>query len=383
MLRLLYPWIKIFVSVMHCCQVHTYPWSATAPSHTQSCSCRNAMYTHILGQPQHLLILNPVPAGMPCTLISLVSHSTFSYSILFLQECHVHSYPRSATAPSHTQSCSCRNAMYTHILGQPQHLLILNPVPAGMPCTLISLVSHSTFSYSILFLQECHVHSYPWSATAPSHTQSCSCRNAMYTHILGQPQHLLILNPVPARLPCTLISSVSHSTFSYSILFLQECHVHSYPRSATAPSHTQSCSCRNAMYTHILGQPQHLLILYSVSCSCHEHSYSSLVNHSTFSYTILFLHDCHVHSYPWSATAPSHTQSCSCRNAMYTHILGQPQHLLILNPVPAGMPCTLISLVSHSTFSYSILFLQECHVHSYPWSATAPSHTLFCVLFLP
>ena len=165
-----------------------------------------ARYTHILGQPLHLLILSPVPALLPGTLISLVSHCTFSYSLLYLHCCQVHSYPWSATAPSHTLSCTCTAARYTHFLGQPLHILILSPVPTLLPGTLISLVSHCTFSYSLLYLHCCQVHSYPWSATAPSHTLSCTCTAARSTHILGQPLHLFILSPVPALLPGTLIS---------------------------------------------------------------------------------------------------------------------------------------------------------------------------------
>ena len=372
MLKILYLWVKFLIIDQHYCQIHSYPWSAIAPVHTPSCSCTAARFTHTFGQPLHLLILYPVPALLPDTLILLVSHCTCSYSILFLHCCQVHSYLWSAIAPSHTLSCSCTTARYTHTLGQPLHLFILHPVPALQPGK-------------------------PWSATAPSHTPSCSCTTARYTHTLGQPLHLLILHPVPALLPGTLIPLVSHCTFSYSILFLHYCQIHSYSWSAIAPAYTPSCSCTTARYTHTLGQPLHLLILYPVPallpdtliplvshCTC---SYSilflhcsqvNLGSHCTISYSILFLHYCQVHTYPWSAIAPAHTPSCSCTTARYTHTLGQPLHLLILHPVPALLPGTLKPLVSHCTFSYSILFLHYCQIHSYLWSAIAPAHTPSC-----
>ena len=146
-------------------QVNSYPWSASTPSHTLSCSS--------------------TAAG---TLIPLISLCTFSYSILLLHCCR-----------------------HTHTLGQPLHLLILLSCTAAG--TLIPLVSHCTFSYSILLLHYCKS-----------------------THTLGQPLHLLILNPV----------------------LLQ---VHSYPWSATAPSHTLSCSCTAA------GTPIPLVSLYTFSYS--------------------------------------------------------------------------------------------------------------------
>ena len=356
---------------LHCCQVPSYSWSVTTPSHTLSCSCTVARYPHTLGQSLHRLILYPVPTLLSGTLILLVSHYTFSYSILFLHCCQVHLW--SATAPSHIPSCSCTVARYPHTLGQSLHLLILYPVPALLPGTLILLVSHCTFSYSILFLHCCQVHL--WSATAPSHIPSCSCTVARYPHTLGQSLHLLILYPVPALLPGTLILLVSHYTFSYSILFLHCCQVPSYSWSVTTPSHTLSCSCTVVRYPHTLGQSLHLLILYPVPALLPG---TPLVSHCTFSYSILFLHCCQVSSYSWSVTAPSHTLSCSCTVARYPHTLGQSLHLLILYPVPALLPGTLILLVSHCTFSYSILFLHCCQVSSYSWSVTAPSHTLSC-----
>ena len=73
-------------------------------------------------------------------------------------------------------------------------------MPALLPDPLISLVSHSTFSYSILCLHCCQVHSCPWSATALSHTLSCACTASRYTHVLSQPQHLLMLYLVPGHI---------------------------------------------------------------------------------------------------------------------------------------------------------------------------------------
>ena len=150
------------ITVLHCFQVHSYPWSAITPFHTL-----------------------PVPALLPGTLISLVSHYTSSHS-----------------------TCSCTASRYTHTLSQPLHLLTLYlfqhccqvhsypwsaitpphtlPVPTLLPGTLISLVSHYTFSYS-----------------------TCSYTAARYTHIWSaiKPPHTL---PVPALLSGTLISLVSH-----------------------------------------------------------------------------------------------------------------------------------------------------------------------------
>ena len=240
--------------------VHSYPRSATAPPYTLSRSCTVAsalipsvshstfLYaipilhccqcTHTLGQPQHLLICYADPALLP-----------------------VHSYPRSATAPSYMlcRSCTVASALIpsvshstllyaililhccqcTHTLGQPQHLLIRYPDPALLP-----------------------VHSYPRSATAPSYMlcRSCTVASALIpsvshstflyampilhccqcTHTLGQPQHPLICYPDPALLP-----------------------VHSYPRSATAPSYMLCRSCTVA--SALIPLASHSTFTYSTS----------------------------------------------------------------------------------------------------------------------
>ena len=79
---------------------HSYPWSVTTQSHIRSYSCTAVKSIHNLGQSLHLLILYPVTALL--SGISFVSH-----------------------APSHTLSCFCTAARYTHLL----HLLILYPIP--------------------------------------------------------------------------------------------------------------------------------------------------------------------------------------------------------------------------------------------------------------
>ena len=87
----------------------------------------------------------------------------------------------------------CTASRYTRTQCQPLHHLILYPIPALLPGSLVLMVSHCTFSYSM-----------------------CSCTAARFTSILGQPLHLLILC-VPALLPGSLVPSVSHCTFSYSV----------------------------------------------------------------------------------------------------------------------------------------------------------------------
>ena len=286
-------------------------------------------------------------------------------------------YPWSAITPSLTLSCACTAARYMCILGQPLHLLLPYPVPALLPGICVSLVSHYTFSYPILCLHCCQVHVYPWSAITPSLTLSCACTAARYMCILGQPLHLLVPYPVPALLPGTCVSLVSHYTVSYPILCLHCCLVHVYPWSAITPFLTLSCACTAAWYMCILGQPLHLLLPYPVPALL-PGTCVSLVSHYTFSYPILGLHCCLVHVYPWSAITPSLTLSCACTTARYTNALGQPLHFLILYPVSALLPKTLMSLVSHCTFSYPILFLHCCQEHPCPWSSTASSLTLSC-----
>ena len=249
--------------------------------------------------------------------------------------------------------CSCTAFKYTHILGQPLHFLLL-----------------------YLFLHCFQVHSYPWSAITHSHTL-----------------------PVPALLPGTLISLVSHYSFSYS-----------------------TCSCTASKYTHILGKPLHLLILYLCLHCCQVHSYPwsaitashtlpvptllpgtliSLVSHYTFSYST-----CSCTAAKYTHTLVSHYtfsySTCSCTAAKYTHILGQPLHLLILfcsctasrythtlsQPLHLlilylFLHCCLVHSYPWSAILILYLFLHCFQVHSYPWSAITPSHTLPVPALLP
>ena len=184
---MLIPSVSQFTSsyTMNHCQVHSYPWPGTTSSHTLHCSSTTARYTHTLGQALHPLILYTVPAQLPGTLIPLVRHYIFSYTILFQHYCQVHSYTWSGTTSSHILYCS-------------------------MPGIHISLVSHSTFSFTILFQHYCQVHTYTWSGTTTSHTLFCSSTTARYTHNLGHPQHYLIHYPVLEHTIQLLLGLIPH-----------------------------------------------------------------------------------------------------------------------------------------------------------------------------
>ena len=454
--------LHLLILFLHYCQVHSNHWSATVPPHTlptllpgalkplvSHCTSLYSSYTaarctQTIGQPLYLLILflhccqvhsnlwsatappYTLPTLLPGALKPLVSHCTSLYSsytaarctqtigqplyllILFLHCCQVHSNLWSATAPPHTlptllpgalkplvSHCTSLYSSYTaarctQTIGQPLYLLILflhccqvhanlwsatvppHTLPTLLPGALKPLVSHCTSLYSsytaarctqtigqplyllILFLHCCQMHSNLWSATAPPHN-------------------------LPTLLPGALKPLVSHCTSSYSsytaarctqtfgqplsilILFLHCCQMHSNLWSATAPPHNlptllpgalkplvSHCTSSYSSYTaarctQTFGQPLHLLIL--------------------------FLHCCQMHSNLWSATVPPHT-------------------------IPTLLPGALKPLVSHFTSSYYsytaarctqtfgqplyllILFLHCCQVHSNLWSATAPSHTI-------